>query len=309
MELAGPRENREKGGVVIRPHYPYCGHTEDPAPIIQGLVDALEIDPAGEFSVQEWYRYLNCGYRVAVCGGTDKMSAGCALGWKRTYAKLDQKQPLTYAAWAKAVRAGRVFSTNGPLLDLTVDGRSIGDTIKMPATGGTVEIQAWAECFHPLQYLEVVCNGKVIARSERKEGSRRLEIRQRVPIRASGWLAARCRGIQRLAETKIRSLADAGSLSPKMAHTSPVYIACGDQRAFDGPAMEHMLALVSGGVEYLRKIAACFDEATRTRLVKQLQEAQNDLKCRLVVEGGHSHHHDDGQYHTHGHGVEPDHRH
>ncbi len=36
-------ENKRKGGVVIRPHYPYCGHTEDPVPILQGLVDALEI--------------------------------------------------------------------------------------------------------------------------------------------------------------------------------------------------------------------------------------------------------------------------
>ena len=36
-------ENKRKGGVVIRPHYPYCGHTEDPVPILKGLVDALEI--------------------------------------------------------------------------------------------------------------------------------------------------------------------------------------------------------------------------------------------------------------------------
>ncbi|KKK94717.1 hypothetical protein LCGC14_2680060, partial [marine sediment metagenome] len=71
------RENKRKGGVVIRPHYPYCGHTEDPVPILAGLVDALEIGGlrGTDFAVQEWYRYLNCGYRVAVVGGTDKMSA------------------------------------------------------------------------------------------------------------------------------------------------------------------------------------------------------------------------------------------
>lgn len=50
------RENRRKGGVVVRPHYPYCGHTEDPVPILKGLVDALEINMSrsGGFPVQEW---------------------------------------------------------------------------------------------------------------------------------------------------------------------------------------------------------------------------------------------------------------
>jgi len=292
-------ENRRKGGVVIRPHYPSCGHTEDPVPILKGLVDALEIRGlrGGDFATQEWYRYLNCGYRVAVCGGTDKMSANNALGWMRTYAKLDPNRPFTYAAWARAVRAGRTVSTTGPLIDLLVDGCHIGDTIRTPAGGGTLEFSAAAECFVPLTRLEVVVNGRVVARAGAPKGSRKLRLRDKVRLSGSGWIAARCS-----ADTRHPG----GYMA---AHTSPVYIQCGRHRPFDGPAAQHMLALVEGGIEYLNTLATNFDESSRKRMVKLFNEARSELKGRLVVEAGHKHHHGTGTYHRHDPAEDAGHRH
>jgi len=283
-------ENKRKGGVVIRPHYPYCGHTEDPVPIIKGLVDALELPLQRDFPVQEWYRYLNCGYRVACCGGTDKMGAYTPLGWMRTYAKINTDEPFTYDKWAEAVRAGRTISTNGPLMDLMVEGRGIGDSIRMPANGGTLEVQATAKCAWPLGRLEVVHNGKVVASQEAEQGARDLTIKAKIRVSGSGWIAARCKGLE------------GHPAGLTAAHTSPVYVKCGETRAFSGPAAEHMLALVEGGMEYLNTLATVFDEASRKRMLKMFKEVQEDLKVRLVVEGGHAHHHGDGQYHTHGHG-------
>ncbi|MFC1452696.1 CehA/McbA family metallohydrolase [Verrucomicrobiota bacterium] len=293
-------ENKRKGGVVVRPHYPFCGHTEDPVPILKGLVDALEINPSrdGGFPVQEWYRYLNCGYKVAVAGGTDKMSAQTALGWLRTYAKLDPNRPFNYPAWARAVRAGRTLSTNGPLLGLEVEGREIGETISIQRGGGTLSVKAWAESVLPMGVLEIVCNGRVVASSRQRSGARRLRVSERVKLPASGWIAARCYG-QRGRPGAYQA-----------AHTSPVYVKCGDTRLFDGPAAEHMLALVEGGIEYLRTISTAFDESSRKRMVKLFKEAQAELKGRLVVEAGHPHHHGKGPYHTHGHGkAETGHKH
>ena len=292
-------ENRWKGGVVIRPHFPTCGHTEDPVPILNGLVDALEIRQlrGEDFPTQEWYRYLNCGYKVAVCGGTDKMSAGSTLGWMRTYAKLDPRRPLSYDEWGRAVRAGRTFSTTGPVMDLHVEGRQMGDKIRMPTGGGTVEFNAVAECLEELGKLEVVVNGRVIASAKERRGARKLSVRGKARIAGSGWIAARCSGVD-------------GSPGGFMAaHTSPVYIQCGRKRAFDGPAAEHMLALVEGGIEYLNKLATVFDERSRKRMVKLFSDARRELKGRLVVEANHTHHHGDGTYHTHGHGVSPSHTH
>jgi len=293
------RENKQKGGVVIRPHYPYCGHTEDPVPILKGLVDALEIRNlrGSDFPTQEWYRYLNCGYRVAVCGGTDKMGAYCPVGWMRTYAFLDPQRPFDYDAWAAAVRAGRTFSTTGPLIDLRVDGRRIGDTIAMNASGGALEVQATAEAVWPLGGIEIVQDGRVVASERGGEGVRRLEATATVRVARSGWLAARCFGLEGHPDAYLA------------AHTSPVYIKVGDTRAFDGAAAEHMLALVEGGIEYLNTLATAFDEASRRRLVRLYKEAQAELRGRLLVEAKHPHHHGSGAYHTHGHGAAVGHEH
>lgn len=290
-------ENRRKGGISIRPHFPYCGFTEDPVPILKGLVDALEIRPDRDFAIQEWYRYLNCGYRVAVVAGTDKMSASQALGWRRTYAKIATDEPFTYDNWANAVRAGRTISTNGPLVDLKVEGSHIGDSIQLPERGGTLEVHATAECFRPLSRLEVVCNGKVVASEEAEAGRRALQVKEKIRVTGSGWIAARCKGLR----------GDPGQYMA--AHTSPVYIKCGQTRAFDGPAAQHMLALVEGGIEYLNNLAVVFDERSRKRMVKLFNEARRELKGRLVVEAKHFHHHADALYHHHGHSGEADHHH
>ena len=293
------RENRRKGGLVIRPHYPYCGHTEDPVPILAGLVDALEIMDLheGSFPTQEWYRYLNCGYRVAVAGGTDKMGAYCALGWMRTYARIDPNRPFTYGNWAKAVRAGRTFSTTGPQIDMTVDGREIGETIRMTPSGGTVEVRASAECVWPLGRLEIVHNGHVVADRQVRGGAKALSLSAKVAVRQSGWIAARCCGQPRHPGGYVA------------AHTSPVYLKVGDTRAFDGPAAEHMLALVEGGIEYLNTLATAYDERSRKRMVKLFNEARQELKGRLLVESSYEHHPGKALYHTHGHARSADHAH
>lgn len=292
-------ENRRKGGLVIRPHYPYCGHTEDPVPILKGLVDALEINMHRDngFPLQEWYRYLNCGYRVSVCGGTDKMGAYTALGWMRTYALLDPNRPFDYGTWCDAVRAGRTFTTNGPLMDFRVEGKGIGDTITLPSGGGNLEVHAAAECYAPIDRIEIICGGRVVASESVKRGARRLEVKTTLPFKCSGWIAARCYGVPKTPGEYLG------------AHTSPVYVTVGNTRAFDGPAAEHMLALVEGGTEYLNTLATHFDEGSRKRMVRLFNEAREELRGRLIIEGGHTHHHGDGQYHTHGHGVTPGHGH
>jgi len=268
-------------------------------PILKGVVDALEIGSFRQdsFATQEWYRYLNCGYKVAVCGGTDKMGAYAAIGWMRTYAKLDPNKPFTYYAWRDAVRAGKTVSTNGPLLDLSVDSADIGDTIKMSENGGVVEVQAAAESFLPIGRLEIVYNGKVVASEVSPKGAKNLKIKTIIKICGSGWIAARCSG-------HANQPAGYG-----MAHTSPVYIKCGETRAFDAPAAQHMLALVDGGIEYLNTIATAFDEQSRKRMVKLFKEAQQELKGRILVESKHKIHSGNGHYHVHSHDHSADHKH
>ena len=264
-------ECRSKDGVVIRPHFPYCGFTEDPVLAVKGVVDALEIrqNRGGGFPLQEWYRYLNAGYRVAVCGGTDKMGAYQALGSLRTYAKIDPGEPFTYESWARAVRAGRTVATNGPLLDMTVEGRAIGETIHLPPTGGTLEVWAAAESAWKVGRLEIVKNGEVVAAESERKGTDKLTLSAKVEVTRSGWIAARCD-------------APAGVPAQYMAaHTSPVYVQCGHAQPHDGPALEHMLNLTRGGIEYLETISTRFDDAEQERMIRIYREVAEHLQRRI----------------------------
>ena len=263
-------ECRAKDGVVIRPHFPYCGFTEDPVLAVKGVADALEINQnrGGGFPLQEWYGYLNNGYRVAVCGGTDKMGAYKALGSLRTYAKLDPQQPFTYESWARAVRAGRTISTNGPLLDMNVEGKAIGESIHLPVTGGVVEVQAAAESAWTVGRIEIVQNGEVVAGEAEKKGATRFSVSARVEVKKSGWIAARC---------------DAPEGVPAQymaAHTSPVYVQCGSDEPYDGAALEHMLNLTRGGIEYLETISTRFDDREQERMIRIYNEVAEHLELR-----------------------------
>ena len=99
-------EAHDKGGLAIVPHFPFP-HSEVIAEVVLGKVDGLEIRDFHEptmdtFAVHEWYRLLNCGYRVPAVGGTDKMSAGMPVGGVRTYAFIGERD-LSYDSWSDAV--------------------------------------------------------------------------------------------------------------------------------------------------------------------------------------------------------------
>jgi hypothetical protein len=135
-----------QGGLVVVPHFPNP-RAEHAASIVLGEVDAVEMTSWGNlysgidpYSLADWYRYLNCGYLMAAVGGTDKMSAGTAVGTVRTYAHLADGQPFTYEAWMGAVRRAETFVTYGPLLEFFVDGNPMGSRMSLPSTGGTLDI-------------------------------------------------------------------------------------------------------------------------------------------------------------------------
>ena len=58
-----------QGGTVVLPHLPNP-NGEPAALIATGRVDAVEMIDAEAYKHREYYRYLNCGYRLPLVGGT-----------------------------------------------------------------------------------------------------------------------------------------------------------------------------------------------------------------------------------------------
>jgi hypothetical protein len=265
---------RRREGIVVVPHFPYP-NGEVAADIVLGKVDAVEVYPYGDrFETPrflDWYRYLNCGYRVPVVGGTDKMGAYMPVGANRTYAHIGS-QPFTFVAWAEAVRRGRTFMTTGPLLAFEADGRMPGDEIELRSGGGTVEVHAEASGALPLHRLEIVRNGRVVASRTDEAGALTLTLREKVAVDGPGWIAARC-------SSKLgRETAWPFGIH---AHTSPVYVATAGQKAFSPAAAGYFLKLIDGSEAWVRNLATRGDGQGVARVLKTLADARERLHQRL----------------------------
>ncbi|NUN95539.1 MAG: CehA/McbA family metallohydrolase, partial [Candidatus Omnitrophica bacterium] len=182
-----------QGGTVVLPHIP-TPNGEPAALIATGRVDAVEFLVYGRYMHNEYYRYLNCGYRLPLVGGTDKMDSGVPVGIYRTYVHIPEDQPFTYDAWCKALKGGNTFLSGGPLLRFKVEGQPIGSTIRLPKGGGHVEVEASAIGVLPFHGLEIVLNGEVVDRTEEAGGIRALSLKSRIQVSKHSWVAARCSG-------------------------------------------------------------------------------------------------------------------
>jgi len=271
-------ECRRKEGVVIRPHFPQP-NLENPVDIVLGKFDGLEIrnfapgsGPLDCYTLREYYRYLNCGYRVACVGGTDKMSAGMPVGGVRTYAKLDRNRPFNFENWGDAVRAGRTYSTSGPLMDLTVDGHTMGEEITLKGGRGTVEVHAVAESAWPIHRLEIVMNGRIVAETSRARGARKLQINTRLPVDGSSWIAGRCGSTMKVFHCWPIFLA---------AHTSPVYVVVPGTELFSPSDATYMLTLIDGGLTYLDTLSVRYNERRHREMKAIYREAHDALHARM----------------------------
>ena len=257
---------RAREGLAIAVHFPYPT-AELAADIVLGKIDAVELRGSTEhfnnLRFLDWYRYLNCGYRLPVVGGTDKMSASVPAGAIRTYAYLGQDE-FSFANWAKAVRGGNTFMTTGPLLSFQADGRVPGAEIEMRGGGGEVETIAQARCATPVHRIEIVFNGRVVAAREEARGARELEIREKVRLSGAGWIAARCDS----------------RLGPS-AHTSPVYIRMPAQELFSTEAAAYMLTLIEGTQLWAEKMVARPEAEKYERIRGILRQAHERLHARM----------------------------
>ena len=103
-----------QGGTVVVPHFP-APNGEPAALIATGRADAVEMVVDSAYGLEEYYRYLNAGYRMPLAGGTDKMSSDVPVGLFRTYVHLPEAD-LEYDAWCRGLRRGATFISSGPLL-------------------------------------------------------------------------------------------------------------------------------------------------------------------------------------------------
>ena len=165
-----------------------------PADALAGKVDYIEIVGFSDHkaTAEIWYRLLNLGFRLPAGAGTDAMANYASLrgpvGLNRVF--LETAGSREPSALRAALKAGRSFASNGPLLGLRLGAAAPGDTLTL-ADSGSTRYRVALRSPVPVDHLELVMNGRVI-RSFKLRGARRdHDAEGDLTIPRGGWLLLR----------------------------------------------------------------------------------------------------------------------
>ncbi len=248
------------------------------ADLILGEIDAFEVtffENSPFDAMADYYQLASAGLIVPLVGASGKDSNGIALGMMRTYAHLDDSVPFSFAAWIEAVRAGRTYVSNGPLLDVTINGQRRGSHIELQTNDGPLIVHAKAKSNVPFDRLELMWNGDVIAKiNASSEWPHGATLEFKLPAAQSGWLAIRCVG-----ETLLPSRPAPQRV---FAHTSAIAVRReGSCDWADAHTVQTLLADLEALLIWAREKARCDTAAERERLCHVFDDARIALAKKI----------------------------
>ena len=204
MALRHAREQGGLGGYVhpVAINDPLTPETASSVPIglvadaVLGEVDLIELgclwtDEIGTGAL--WHQVLNLGIPLAASAGSDVMNnyyRTLAIGATRVYVK--PAGDLTADSYLRALKEGRSFVSNGPLIEFQADGSEPGQALQ--ANGSEAN---WTLSVHsplPWDSVQIFVNGTAVQTLDGspQAGSKRYQGRVDVP--AGGWITARVLG-------------------------------------------------------------------------------------------------------------------
>ena len=194
-----------------------------------GLVDFIEVLQGGRLNTEIWYSFLNLGYKVLPVAGADYPYFGPTLpGVERTYARVDGA--FTPQSWYDGFRRGHAYVTNGPLLQFTINGRTMGEEVRVKR-GAPLEIAAEAQ-LNPdvdrLDRLELVMLGEVETQIA-AAGKDKARLQKTLTAERSMWVAVRAYGNHQ--EPQFTTV----------AHSAPIYVVVDDQPTWKADALASLV--------------------------------------------------------------------
>ncbi|MCI0856552.1 MAG: CehA/McbA family metallohydrolase, partial [Chloroflexi bacterium] len=244
---------------------------ELPVDMALGKVDALDVMsyPGSDLETSElWYKLLNCGFRVPATAGTDTFMNFVGSGifsnppaGNRVFVNVDGA--FTTEAWCRAIREGRTFVTNGPMLSLNVEGQPIGASLQAEP-GGRVRVEAEARSLRVMDRLELIVNGDIVATAEATDEGRSARIETEVTVATDCWISARALGPS---HPQVFG-------GPLFGHTSPVYVTVGEESPKRRDAAAYFVDWIERLIGLCNEQGRYPSDAERNEIVELFRSAQ-----------------------------------
>ena len=205
------------GAPRVDPYYGGSGYLA-PIDAALGRIDFIEALSAGvDVPQYDWrgmyYKLLNAGLRPGLTSGSDNTCA--SFPFNEMMAARISSEPLTFAKWTAAIKAGRTTVSEGKkFLDLQVNGAGIGGSVFLDAPGPVTATMRLTVATAHTGELRVVHDGLVApgGQAYALAAGQTLNVQRTIPVTGSGWIAAEAKG------------ADGAD-----AHTAAIYVIVGGQ--------------------------------------------------------------------------------
>jgi len=210
----------------------------------KGNTDFVEVFQWDYLGTELFYEFLDLGFKQTLTAGSDIPWAG-TIGEERVYVYLGD-EGFTTDAWFAALKQGRTFVTDGPILDFSVDGHLPGSEIAVEKDQQLrVKARLWTDASQATpERLEIVVNGEVVKTVRPTDGDvQPLEVDFEIESGNGYWIAARGFGTDN-----------------SRAHTTPVYVNSGTLRRWNHARAPE---LIQKRLDDLEQIGRIFTEAGR----------------------------------------------
>ena len=312
LNIQGLEEARKQGAHVSWAHFAAWPGLEGPLAIVLNKVNSVEllstIEPFSEptfvsdivpdlrmnSGLRLWYRLLNCGLKIPATAGTDKMTNWVTVGANRVYALTGKD--FSYQGWINALDKGSTFITNSPFIFCSVSGKNPGEQVDI-AKQETVKITAKVWSQFPLDRLEIIGNGKVIAEKIIEKGQNYARVEVEIKPTESTWIAARAhqfneddrdRGVSFLQRRDFGggpTLLNRyyGTLRPEttFAHTSPSYVIVDGESIHSKEDAEYFVTYLENGISWLEKSGRFPSEEAKQEVLNSFTKGK-ELFIRLA---------------------------
>ena len=253
----------------------YAGARGLPVDVAVGTVDYLELMSGSDHiaTSRVWHRILNCGFKIPVVGGEDSISnlyRTALVGVNRTYAYLGAR--LDWQGWIEAIRKGRTFATNGPLLEFNIDGKEEGEEIHLPAQGKRVSVRVRMISIVPVEKAEILNNGKVVEALPLRDDAKSAELTKEIDVRKSGWYTLRVYGTH-----AVHPVDD----PYPFAESSPIYVHCGGRPIRSEEDARYFLTWIDAISRMAAEDRGWRSEGEKAHVLSQFQEARKVFEQRL----------------------------
>jgi hypothetical protein len=188
---------------------------------------------------------------------------------------------LDMGRFLEGLKAGRTFATNGPLVDLSLrtasasgPWRQPGDEISLPAGAHTLEARVSLRSIVPVDRLEIVGNGAVVASVPLSGDRTTADVTVRVPVRASGWYVLRAWSEQ--SRHPVLDFYPFGT-------TSPVYVTVGGRPVRSAADARYFVAWIDRVRAAAAKHPDWATPAEKDETLALLDRARREFEARAVV--------------------------